>query len=93
MAHTYVKETKTKHVRIGFKRQFGYKGIANLPDYRSSGQGFGIGMRPDPYPALASIYREALNSESPYYQFLCFCRVIQRLKEKLRPRWESRVLR
>jgi hypothetical protein len=92
VAHTYVKETKTKHARVGFKRQFGYKSIANLPEYESAQGGFRLAMKPDPYPALTSIYREALNSESPYYQFLCFCRVIQRLKEKLRPRWEKTIL-
>ena len=92
VAHTYVKETRTKHTRVGFKRQFGYKSIANLPEYESAQGGFRLAMKPDPYPALTSIYREALNSESPYYQFLCFCRVIQRLKEKLRPRWEKTIL-
>ncbi len=93
MAHTYVKETSTKHARVGFVRQFGYKGLANLPSFQSSSEGFGTGMRPHPYPALTSIYREALNSESPFYQFLCFCRVIQRLKETLRPRWERIISR
>lgn len=38
---------------------------------------------------MTSIYREGLNSDSPFYQFLCFCRVIERLKERLRPRWEK----
>ncbi len=86
IAHTYVKETETKHVRVGFVRQFGYKGIGNLPTLGST-------TKPNPYPALTSIYREALNSESPFYQFLCFCRIIERLKEKLRPGWEKVIVK
>ena len=37
-------------------------------------------MKGKTYEALTSIYREALNTESPFYQFLCFCRVVQRLQ-------------
>jgi hypothetical protein len=89
IAHTHAKEVETKHVRIGFVRQFGYRGVANLPEYGQSGGGFGMEMGNQTYQALIGIYRDGLNSESPFYQFLCFCRIIQRLKEKLRPRWEK----
>ena len=92
MAHAYIKESKTEHAKVGFVRQFGYKGMANLPEYQPTAKSFGLEIKPDPYPALTSIYREALNSESPFYQFLCFCRVIQRLKEKLRSRWKKTIL-
>jgi len=88
-AHTLLKETATGQVRIGFVKQFGYRGLANLPGYSSAGDGFAVEMKGSSYAALTSIYREALNSENPFYQFLCFCRVIQRLMEKLRPRWEK----
>jgi hypothetical protein len=67
-------------------RQFGYKGGGNLPEHAFLDRGPGLEMKGQHYEALTSIYREALNSESPFYQFLCFCRVIQRLKERLRPR-------
>jgi SEC-C motif len=85
IAHTYVKETKSGHARTGFVRQFPYKGMGNLPS-------LGFTIKPDPFPALASIYREALNSDSPFYQFLCFCRVVQRLIKPLRPRWRSAIV-
>ncbi len=88
IAHTSVKETKTGQDRIGFVRQFGYKGVGNLPEHGASGE-LGTEMKGAAYAALTGIYREALNSESPFYQFLCFCRIIQRLKEKLRPRWQK----
>ena len=65
-------------------RQFPYKGMGNLPALESA-------IKPDPFPALASVYREALNSDSPFYQFLCFCRVVQRLTNPLRPRWRKIV--
>lgn len=82
IAHTYVKETKSGHARTGFVRQFPYKGMGNLPS-------LGSAIKPDPFPALASVYREALNSDSPFYQFLCFCRMVQRLTNPLRPRWRK----
>lgn len=85
IAHTYVKETRTKHVRVGFVRQFGYKGMGNLPEGAQA-------IKSDPFPALASVYREGLNSDSPFYQFLCFCRVAQRLTHPLRPRWRNVIL-
>jgi hypothetical protein len=82
IAHTYIKEERTGHARTGFVRQFPYKGMGNLPDME-------LAIKPDPFPALVSIYREALNSDSPFYQFLCFCRVVQRLIKPLRPRWRN----
>ncbi len=85
IAHTYIKETETGHARTGFVRQFPYKGMGNLPALESS-------IKPEPFPALASIYREALNSDSPFYQFLCFCRVVQRLTNPLRPRWKRVII-
>lgn len=89
IAHTYIKETDTGTVRIGFVRQFGYKGLGNLQARQSpSDSGFEMDIKPPPYSALTSIYREALNTESPFYQFLCYCRIIQRLKERLRPKWQ-----
>jgi hypothetical protein len=63
IAHTYIKEMKTGHARTGFVRQFPYKGMGNLPEME-------MAIKPDPFPALASVYREALNSDSPFYQFL-----------------------
>ncbi len=92
VAHTSIKETSSWHVRVGFVRQFSYKGLGNLPDGFTGGGWSSMEMKGDVYAALTSIYREALNSDSPFYQFLCFCRVIQRLKERLRPRWERTVL-
>ena len=91
IAHTLVKESDTGNVRIGFVRQFGYKGWGNLPLQESEAHGPGMPMKPGPYPALSSIYREALNSESPFYQFLCFCRIVQRLTKNLRPGWRKVV--
>jgi hypothetical protein len=91
IAHTLIKETATKSVRVGFVRQFGYKGAGNLPEHAFLDRGAGLEMKGRTYEALTSIYREALNSESPFYQFLCFCRVVQRLKEKLRPRWQKAI--
>jgi hypothetical protein len=93
IAHTRIKELASGHDRIGFVRQFGYKGMGNLPEeYGPAPGGTGIEMRGSAYSALTGIYREALNSESPFYQFLCFCRVVQRLKEKLRHRWRKVVI-
>ena len=93
VAHTLVKETSTGHVRIGFVRQFGYKGVGNLSMQETSTPHLsGMPMKPAPYPALSSIYREALNSESPFYQFLCFCRIVQRLTKSLRPGWRKIVV-
>lgn len=89
IAHTHIKEVETKHVRIGFVRQFGYRGLANLSEYEQPSGGFGMEMGNHTYQALLSVYRDGLNSESPFYQFLCFCRIIQRLKDVLRPRWEK----
>jgi hypothetical protein len=91
IAHTLIKEYATKSVRVGFVRQFGYKGAGNLPEHAFLDQGSGMEMKDRSYQALTSVYREALNSESPFYQFLCFCRVIQRLKERLRPRWQKAI--
>lgn len=91
IAHTHLKETESGHVKIGFVRQFGYRGLANLPEFGSASSGFAIDRKGDTHAALTSIYREALNSESPFYQVLCFCRVIQRLTERLRPRWEKAI--
>ena len=88
VAHTLIKETATESVRVGFVRQFGYKGAGNLSEHAFLERGSGMEMKGQTYQALTSIYREALNSESPFYQFLCFCRVVQRLKERLRPRWQ-----
>jgi SEC-C motif len=85
IAHTYVKEVKSGHARTGFVRQFAYKGMGNLPSLESA-------IKPDPFPALASVYREALNSDSPFYQLLCFCRVVQRLMKPLRPKWKSIII-
>lgn len=85
MAHTFIKETRTGHTTVGFVRQFGYKGMGNLPEGYQA-------MKVDPFPALASVYREALNSDSPFYQFLCFCRVVQRLMKPLRPRWKKTII-
>lgn len=90
IAHTLIKETSTKSVRVGFVRQFGYKGAGNLPEQTLLGRR--LERKGQTYEALTSIYREALNSESPFYQFLCFCRVIQRLKELLRPRWQKTIV-
>ena len=92
IAHTHVKEVATKHVRIGFRRQFGYRGLANMPEFEQTGGGFGMEMGNQTYQALIGIYRDGSNSESPFYQFLCFCRIIQRLKERLRPRWEKIIV-
>lgn len=92
IAHTHVKEVETKHARIGFVRQFGYRGIGNLPESTEAKEGFGMEMGNRTYQALSGIYREALNSDSPFYQFLCFCRIIQRLKERLRHRWERVII-
>lgn len=89
IAHTLVEEVSTGHVRSGFVRQFGYKGLGNLPVQESATRGSGMEVKPEPYPALSSIYREALNSESPFYQFLCFCRIVQRLTKSLRPGWRK----
>lgn len=91
IAHTLVKETGTQSVRVGFVRQFGYKGAGNLAEDALLNRGTGLEMKGQTYEALTSIYREALNSDSPFYQFLCFCRVIQRLKERLRPRWQKAI--
>lgn len=91
IAHTHLKETESGHVRVGFVRQFGYRGLANLPEFRTASSGFAVDRKGDTHAALTSVYREALNSDSPFYQFLCFCRVIERLKEKLRPRWEKTI--
>ncbi len=92
IAHTLVKETSTGHVRIGFVRQFGYKGLGNLYMQETSTPHLsGMPIKPEPYPALSSVYREALNSESPFYQFLCFCRIVQRLTKNLRPGWRKVV--
>jgi hypothetical protein len=89
IAHTLIKEISTNNVSVGFVRQFGYKGAGNLPDHAFLDRGPGLEMKGQTYAALTSIYREALNSESFFYQYLCFCRVIQRLKERLRPRWQK----
>lgn len=91
IAHTLIKESATMSVRVGFVRQFGYKGAGNLPEHAFLDRGSGMEMKGRTYEALTSIYREALNSESPFYQFLCFCRVVQRLKERLRPRWQKAI--
>jgi hypothetical protein len=93
IAHTLIKESATKSVRVGFVRQFGYKGAGNLPEHAFLDRGSGMEMKGRTYEALTSIYREALNTDSPFYQFLCFCRVVQRLKERLRPRWQKAVAR
>ncbi len=91
IAHTLIRETSTQIVKVGFVRQFGYKGAGNLPEHALPHGGTGLEMKGQIYEALTSIYREALNSESPFYQFFCFCRVIQRLKKKLRPRWQKTI--
>jgi len=91
IAHTSIKEESSWHVRVGFVRQFGYKGMGNLPNGVVDGWS-SMEMKGGAHAALTGIYREALNSDSPFYQFLCFCRVIQRLKERLRPRWEKAIL-
>jgi hypothetical protein len=70
IAHTLLKETESGHVKIGFIRQFGYRGLANLSEFRSASSGFALDRKGDTHAALTSIYREALNSESPFYQFL-----------------------
>jgi hypothetical protein len=95
IAHTHLKEISSGHVRIGFVRQFPYRGMGNLPEFEKRDEtsaGFTMGMKGSTYAALTSIYREALNTESPYYQFLCFCRIIQRLKTRLRPKWKKIIL-
>ncbi len=92
IAHALIKEAATMSVRVGFVRQFGYKGAGNLPGHAFLDRGSGMEMKGQTYEALTSIYREALNTESPFYQFLCFCRVVQRLKERLRPRWQKAIV-
>lgn len=92
VAHTHIKETNSGHARVGFVRQFGYKGMGNLNERVADGNWSSMEIKGSAYAALISIYREALNSDSPFYQFLCFCRIIQRLKERLRPRWEKTVV-
>jgi hypothetical protein len=89
IVHTHIKEMATKHTRTGYVRQFSYRSLANLPEFNASTGGSETLIKAGAYPALASIYREALNSDSAFYQILCFCRIIQRLVEKLRPQWKS----
>ena len=92
IAHTNIKEISTGHIKFGFVRQFGYKGMGNLTSRDIGGHWSAMRIVGGAHTALTSVYREALNSESPFYQFLCFCRVIQRLKERLRPRWEKAIV-
>lgn len=89
IAHTHLLEVATGHTKTGFVRQFGYRSLLNLPEFGAGGNAFAIEMKAGAFPALASIYRDALNSDSPFYQVLCFCRIIQRLVERLRPRWKA----
>ena len=91
IAHISIKETASGHTTVGFVRQFGYKGMGNLTSRDIGGDWSAMRIVGGAHTALTSVYREALNSESPFYQFLCFCRVIQRLKECLRPRWEKAI--
>jgi hypothetical protein len=60
IAHTHLKETKSGHVKIGFVRQFGYRGLANLPEFGCANSGFVIDRKGDTHATLTSIYREAL---------------------------------
>jgi len=45
ITHTLVKETRTKNVRVGFVRQFAYKGAGNLPDHAFLDSGYGLEMK------------------------------------------------
>ncbi len=92
IAHVSIKEIASGQVTVGFVRQFGYKGMGNLTSRDVGGNWSALKIVGGAHAALTSVYREALNSESPFYQFLCFCRVIQRLKERLRPRWERMIV-
>ncbi len=89
IVHTHIKEVGTGHTRTGYVRQFGYRSVANLPEFAAGRNELVMDIKTGAYPALASIYREALSSDSPFYQFLCFYRIIDRVIKRLRPRWKT----
>jgi hypothetical protein len=72
IAHTHIEEISTKHTRTGYVRQFGYRSLANLPEFEAGRSSIKTVIKASAYHALASIYREALNSDSVFYQVLCF---------------------
>jgi hypothetical protein len=45
IAHTLIKESATMSVRVGFVRQFGYKGAGNLPEHAFLDRGPGMEMK------------------------------------------------